>query len=189
MKVNAGSTGVQGYAVSEDGTIDFPVLGRVTVGGLTRDEIARMIKDELVGQSLVKDPVVTVEYLNLKVSVLGEVNHPGRIAIDRDEFTIIDAISAAGDLTINGIRENVRVIRNDNGVRHTYSVNLLSSGDLASSPVYYLQQNDIVVVDPNDMRIRQSTVNGNTIRTTSFWISIASLAATLANTIVVLMKM
>ena len=189
MKVNAGSTRVQGYAVSEDGTIDFPVLGRVTVGGLTRDEIARMIKDELVGQSLVKDPVVTVEYLNLKVSVLGEVNHPGRIAIDRDEFTIIDAISAAGDLTINGIRENVRVIRNDNGVRHTYSVNLLSSGDLASSPVYYLQQNDIVVVDPNDMRIRQSTVNGNTIRTTSFWISIASLAATLANTIVVLMKM
>lgn len=189
MKVNAGSTGVQGYAVSDDGTIDFPVLGRVTVGGLTRDEISRMIKDELVGQSLVKDPVVTVEYLNLKVSVLGEVNHPGRIAIDRDEFTIIDAISAAGDLTINGIRENVRVIRNENGVRHTYSVNLLSSRDLASSPVYYLQQNDIVVVDPNDMRIRQSTVNGNTIRTTSFWISIASLAATLANTIVVLMKM
>ena len=189
MKVTAGSTGVQGYAVSEDGTIDFPVLGRVTVGGLTRDEIARMIKDELVGQSLVKDPVVTVEYLNLKVSVLGEVNHPGRIAIDRDEFTIIDAISAAGDLTINGIRENVRVIRNENGVRRTYSVNLLSSRDLASSPVYYLQQNDIVVVDPNDMRIRQSTINGNTIRTTSFWISIASLAATLANTIVVLMKM
>ena len=165
------------------------MLGRVTVGRLTRDEIARMIKDELVGQSLVKDPVVTVEYLNLKVSVLGEVNNPGRIAIDRDEFTIIDAISAAGDLTINGIRENVRVIRNENGVRRTYSVNLLSSRDLASSPVYYLQQNDIVVVDPNDMRIRQSTINGNTIRTTSFWISIASLAATLANTIVVLMKM
>lgn len=189
MKVNAGTTGVQGYAVSEDGTIDFPVLGRVTVGGLTRDEISRMIKNELVSQSLVKDPVVTVEYLNLKVSVLGEVNNPGRIAIDRDEFTIMDAISAAGDLTINGIRENVRVIRNENGVRHTYSVNLLSSRDLASSPVYYLQQNDIVVVDPNDMRIRQSTINGNTIRTTSFWISIASLAATLANTIVVLMKM
>ena len=82
----------------------------------------------------------------------------------------------------------MRVIRNENGVRRTYSVNLLSSKDLASSPVYYLQQNDIVVIDPNDTRIRQSTVNGNTIRTTSFWISIASLAATLANTIVVLMK-
>lgn len=188
MQVNAGSTGVQGYAVSPDGTIDFPVLGRINVGGLTRDEISRTIKEELMNQSLVKDPVVTVEYLNLKVSVLGEVNHPGRIAIDRDEYTIMDAISAAGDLTINGIRENVRVIRNEGGVRRTYSVNLLSSKDLAASPVYYLQQNDIVVVDPNDMRIRQSTINGNTIRTTSFWISIASLAATLANTIVVLMK-
>lgn len=177
------STGVQGYAVAEDGTIDFPVLGSFKVGGLTREEIARGIKQELMDRNLVKDPVITVEYLNLKVSVLGEVTKPGRIAIDRDEFTILDAISAAGDLTIYGVRENVRVIRAENGVRKTYVVNLLSAKDLLSSPVYYLQQNDIIYVDPNDMRVRQSTVNGNNVRNTSFWISLASLATTITTAV------
>lgn len=177
------STGVQGYAVAEDGTIDFPVLGAFKVGGLTREEIARGIKQELMDRNLVKDPVITVEYLNLRVSVLGEVTKPGRIAIDRDEFTILDAISAAGDLTIYGVRENVRVIRAENGVRKTYVVNLLSAKDLLSSPVYYLQQNDIIYVDPNDMRVRQSTVNGNNVRNTSFWISLASLATTITTAV------
>lgn len=177
------STGVQGYAVAEDGTIDFPVIGPFHVGGLTREEISRSLKKELVDRNLVKDPVITVEYLNLKVSVLGEVAHPGRIAIDRDEFTILDAISAAGDLTIYGVRENVRVIRAEDGIRRTYVVNLLSSKDLLSSPVYYLQQNDIIYIDPNDMRVRQSTVNGNNIRNTSFWISLASLATTITTAV------
>lgn len=185
---NSQSTGVQGYAVAEDGTIDFPVLGSFKVGGLTREEIARGIKQELMARNLVKDPVITVEYLNLKVSVLGEVAKPGRIAIDRDEFTILDAISAAGDLTIYGVRENVRVIRAEDGVRRTYTVNLLSSKDLLSSPVYYLQQNDIIYVDPNDMRVRQSTVNGNNVRNTSFWISLASLATTITTAVFTIIR-
>lgn len=182
------STGVQGYAVAEDGTIDFPVIGAFRVGGLTREEIARSLKNELMDRNLVKDPVITVEYLNLKVSVLGEVSHPGRIAIDRDEFTILDAISAAGDLTIYGVRENVRVIRAEDGIRRTYVVNLLSSKDLLSSPVYYLQQNDIIYVDPNDMRVRQSTVNGNNVRNTSFWISLASLATTITTAVFTIIR-
>lgn len=173
-------TGVQGYVVGEDGCVDFPQLGKVKVEGLTREEIAAKVKSELTNQGLVKDPVVTVEYLNLKVSVLGEVNRPGRIAIDRDTFTILDAISAAGDLTIYGVRENVRVIRAEDGIRKTYVVNLLSAKELLSSPVYYLQQNDIIYVDPNDVRARQSTVNGNNIRNASFWVSIASLATTIS---------
>ncbi len=182
------STGVQGYAVAEDGTIDFPVLGSFMVGGLTREEIARGLKQELMDRNFVKDPVITVEYLNLKVSVLGEVTKPGRIAIDRDEFTILDAISAAGDLTIYGVRENVRVIRAENGIRKTYVVNLLSAKDLLSSPVYYLQQNDIIYVDPNDMRARQSTVNGNNVRNTSFWISLASLATTITTAVFTIIR-
>lgn len=183
------SAGVQGYAVATDGSIDFPILGKVSVGGKTREEIAELIKSELTGRDLVKDPVITVEYLNLKVSVLGEVNRPGRIVIDRDEYTIMDAISAAGDLTIFGLRESIRVIRTEGGTRKTYMVNMCSAEDLVNSPAYYLQQNDIIVVDPNDVRARQSTVNGNTIRTASFWISLASLASTVTNTIVVLMKL
>jgi polysaccharide biosynthesis/export protein len=182
------NTGVQGYMVEDDGTIDFPILGRIPVAGLTRDEISRLIKDRLMSEGLVQDPVVTVEYLNLKVSVLGEVTKPGRVSIDRDTYTILDALSAAGDLTIYGMRESVRVIRAENGIRKTYVVNLCSAQNLYSSPVYYLQQNDMIYVEPNDVRVRQSTVNGNNVRSTSFWVSIASLLATVTNTVVLVMN-
>ena len=155
---------------------------------MTRDEIARMIKNRLVEEGLVQDPIVTVEYLNLKVSVLGEVARPGRVSIDRDEYTILDALSAAGDLTIYGQRENIRVIRAENGIRKTYVVNICSTQDLFSSPVYYLQQNDMIYVEPNDVRARQSTVNGNNIRSTSFWISLASLLTSVTSTIVLLLR-
>lgn len=184
----AQNAGVQGYMVEDDGTIDFPVLGRVHVSGLTRDEISRLIKDKLISEGLVQDPVVTVEYLNLKVSVLGEVNKPGRVSIDRDAYTILDALSAAGDLTIYGMRESVRVIRSEEGLRKTYVVNLCSAQNLYSSPVFYLQQNDMIYVEPNDVRARQSTVNGNNVRSTSFWVSIASLLATVTNTVVLVLN-
>ncbi len=184
----AQNAGVQGYMVEDDGTIDFPVLGRVHVAGLTRDEISRLIKDKLISEGLVQDPVVTVEYLNLKVSVLGEVNKPGRVSIDRDAYTILDALSAAGDLTIYGMRESVRVIRSEEGLRKTYVVNLCSAQNLYSSPVFYLQQNDMIYVEPNDVRARQSTVNGNNVRSTSFWVSIASLLATVTNTVVLVLN-
>ena len=184
----AQNAGVQGYMVEDDGTIDFPVLGRIHVSGLTRDEISRLIKDKLISEGLVQDPVVTVEYLNLKVSVLGEVNKPGRVSIDRDAYTILDALSAAGDLTIYGMRESVRVIRSEEGLRKTYVVNLCSAQNLYSSPVFYLQQNDMIYVEPNDVRARQSTVNGNNVRSTSFWVSIASLLATVTNTVVLVLN-
>lgn len=184
----AQNAGVQGYMVEDDGTIDFPVLGRVHVSGLTRDEISRLIKDKLISEGLVQDPVVTVEYLNLKVSVLGEVNKPGRVSIDRDAYTILDALSAAGDLTIYGMRESVRVIRSEEGLRKTYVVNLCLAQNLYSSPVFYLQQNDMIYVEPNDVRARQSTVNGNNVRSTSFWVSIASLLATVTNTVVLVLN-
>lgn len=166
---------VMGYTVDSRGEIDFPVLGKIKVEGKTREEIGAYIKNELIAKNLVKDPIVTVEFMNLCVSVLGEVNSPGRYGIDRDKTTIIDALSMAGDLTINGNRNNVTVLRQDGDVQRVYAIDLTSGRDIYSSPAYYLQQNDIVYVEPNEMRARQSTVNGNTIRSASFWISITSL--------------
>jgi len=179
---------VLGYSVDSNGEIDFPVLGKVHVAGLQRSEVAALIKDQLIGQNLVKDPVVTVEFMNLTYAVLGEVNKPGRYSIEKDRISILDALSAAGDLTINGRRDNVMVVRDYNGVQNRYILDLTSLDEVIASPAYYLQQGDVVYVDPNEMRIRQSTVNGNNVRSTSFWISLASLAATVVTTIAVFVR-
>lgn len=178
------SQGISGYTVNKRGEIDFPVLGAVYVAGMTREEIAACIKAELTSQNLIKDPVVTVEYMNLTVSVLGEVAKPGRFTIDKDRLSLLDAISMAGDLTVYGKRGNVLVQREEKGKNVLYRVNLNSGYDLYASPVYYLQQNDIVYVEPNDTRARQATVNGNNVRSTSFWLSLASLLTTVAVLIV-----
>lgn len=169
-----------GYTVDTQGFINFPVLGKVKVGGMIREQIAEYLTGQLKEKELIKDPVVTVEFINLGVSVLGEVNNPGRIKIERDNMTILDAISEAGDLTIYGKREKVLVLRQENGRQRVYGVNLCSAEHIYSSPVYYLQQNDVVYVEPNDTKSRQSTVNGNTVRSTSFWISLASLITSIA---------
>ena len=176
--------GLSGYTVDPEGMIDFPVLGRIKVAGMNRTEIAAHIKSLLVSNNLVKDPVVTVEYMSLGISVLGEVKNPGRYSIDREKVTILDAISMAGDLTIYGKRENVYVLRQEGDTQHAYSVDLCSAQDLYSSPVYYMQQDDVVYVEPNDVRARQSTVNGNNVRSTSFWFSLGSLLISLAILIV-----
>lgn len=174
------SQGISGYTVDEKGMIDFPVLGKIEIADKNREEIAAFIKGELLAKNLVKDPVVTVEYMNLCISVLGEVAQPGRYSIDRDKVTVLDAISMAGDLTIYGKREKVLVLREEEGVQHVYGINLCSAEHLYTSPVYYLRQNDVVYVEPNNVRARQATVNGNNVRSTSFWISLASLLTTIA---------
>ena len=122
---------------------------------MKREEIAECIKNELIKENLVKDPVVTVEFANLCISVLGEVNSPGRFSIDRDRLTILDALSMAGDLTIYGNRSKVMVLRQEGDVQRVY-------------------------VEPNEVKARQSTVNGNNVRSTSFWISLASLLTSVA---------
>ena len=169
------SQGVSGYTVNAEGEIDFPVIGKIHVAGMKREEIAKFIKDKLIADNLVKDPVVTVEFMNLYVSVLGEVNNPGRFSIDRDRLTVLDALSMAGDLTIYGNRYKVLVLRQEGDTQRVYGINLTSGEHIYSSPAYYLQQNDVVYVEPNEVRSRQSTVNGNNVRSTSFWISLASL--------------
>lgn len=174
------SQGVSVYTVDANGEIDFPVLGKVYVAGMKREEIAEYIKSELIKENLVKDPVVTVEFANLCISVLGEVNNPGRFNIDRDRLTVLDALSMAGDLTIYGNRYKVMVLRQEGDVQRVYGFDLTSGEHVYSSPAYYLQQNDVVYVEPNAVKARQSTVNGNNVRSTSFWISLASLLTSVA---------
>ncbi|MCF0193804.1 MAG: polysaccharide biosynthesis/export family protein [Bacteroidaceae bacterium] len=168
------------YTVDSNGEINFPVLGRVPVEGLTREQIAKRIQSRLLEEQLVKDPVVIVDFANLYFSVLGEVNSPGRYDIKNDRVTLLEAIGMAGDLTINGMRQNVLVLREDNGQQKVYRVDLTSGKDLYSSPVFYLQQKDVVYVEPNGYRKRQSTVNGNSMYTPTFWLSIASVVASLS---------
>lgn len=182
---NGGSTQMPiAYTVDSKGDIYFPHLGKLHVVGMTRLEVAELIRKTLIEYNLVNDPVVTVEYVNLAVSVLGEVNKAGRIEINKDHFTILDAISHAGDLTINGQRENVMVIRQQNGEQKTYLINLCSSQSVVESPAFYLQQNDVVYVSPNERRQRDSNAGGNTVFTPSFWISATSLLTTITALII-----
>lgn len=167
------------YTVDAQGDVNFPVLGKIPVGGKTRLEVAEYITGRLIARDLVKDPVVTVEYVNLGVNVLGEVRNPGHQDITRDHYTILDAIARAGDLTINGQRENVMVCRHEDGADQTYLIDLTNRQQMLLSPGYYLQQNDVVVVTPNNKAKRGATLNGNTVLTPSFWISVASLLATI----------
>lgn len=167
------------YTVDEQGDINFPILGKVAVQGKTRQEVSEYIRQRLVERDLVTDAIVTVEYVNLGVNVLGEVNRPGRIDMLKDYFTILDAISFAGDLTINGQRENVMVMREVDGEDQTYVINLCDRQQMLSSPAYYLQQNDVVYVTPNPKRRRESKTVGNTFNQPSFWLSLASFLTTL----------
>lgn len=172
-----------GYVVDNNGCIDFPVLGTLKVAGLTRWELAELIKTRLLKDGLLTDAVVTVEFMNFKVSVLGEVNHPDTYTIQGDKVTILQALSLAGDLTIYGVRENVSVIRESNGERTFYQVNLCDV-DLFKSPAYYLQQNDVIYVEPSAERARQSTIDDKNLRLTSIAFSATSLLMSLATLIV-----
>jgi polysaccharide export outer membrane protein len=168
-------SGMSVYTVSPEGTIQFPILGELKVAGMSRSELSGFIKGELMGRDLVKDPTVTVEFVNTGINVLGEVNSPGRIEVNRDHLTILDALAIAGDMTIHGQRENVMVIREENGQRKAYRIDMTDARKTMSSPAYYLQQNDIIYVEPNGQKKRETTTNSNNFLSTGFWISVASL--------------
>lgn len=143
-----GGRGLSAYTISREGDIDFPVVGRMHVAGLTRDSLARYVKRTLADRQLLADGVVTVEFANLSLSVLGEVRRPGRFAITRDCVTILDAIGMAGDLTDRGDSRKVVVIRREGGRQRAYTVDLSLARSLYSSPVFCLRQNDVVYVSP-----------------------------------------
>ena len=176
---NSSGAQILAYTVDEQGDITFPVLGKVAVGGKTRQEVADYIRARLIERELILDPIVIVEYVNLAVNILGEVNRPGRIYAQKDYFTILDAIAEAGDLTITAQRENIMVMREIDGEDQTYIINLCDRQQMLSSPAYYLQQNDVVYVTPNPKRRREARSSGNTFNQPSVWISLASLLTTL----------
>lgn len=187
-QIGADSYGQQrllGYLVDVNGDIDFPVLGKIHVAGLTRLQLKEAIKQRLIDEDLVKDPVVTVQFLNYKVSVMGEVARPGSFSISGDRITLLEALSMAGDLTIYGRRDRVAVIREKDGKR-TVLFHDLRSSDIFNSPCYYLQQNDIVYVEPNRAKSQQSGINQN--NSASVWLSAVSVLAAVASLIVTLSK-
>ena len=162
------------YTVEADGTIKFPVMGKLHIAGMTRPEIIEYVTNELISRDLVKDPTVFVEYANLKVDFLGSVGG-GSVYIDKDQFSIIDALSQHGDLKISSRRDNIKVIRQEGKLKKTYTVDLRNEKQLLKSPVFYLQQNDVIYVEPLPVEQNGATVNGNTVSSVGFWTSIPSL--------------
>lgn len=159
------------YAIDLNGFIDFPKLGKVKLAGKTRTEAIDYMRQE-VGK-YVLSPGISMELRNFRVTVLGEVKNPGSYPINNDRITLLEALGLAGDLTINGVRDNVLVIREQNGKKSEYRVNL-TSRDALNSPVYYLAQNDVVYVEPNGARIQSSKYTQNT----SIFVSIAGVLIT-----------
>lgn len=173
---------ILGYLVDSDGNIDFPILGKIHAAGMTRKELTTYLKQRLIDEDYIKDPVVTVQFLNFKISVMGEVNRPGSFDINSDRITLLEALSKAGDLTIYGRRDRVAVIREVDGVR-TILYHDLRSSDIFQSPCYYLQQNDIVYVEPNKAKTGQSRINQN--NSVSVWTSVLSVLTSIATLILV----
>lgn len=171
------------YLVDASGCIDVPVLGRMTVEGLTTQEVKNAISKQLQEKNLIKDPVITVRILNFKVSVLGEVKNPGVVDVKGERITVLEALSKAGDLTIQGRRDHVAVIREVDGKR---SVNYLDlkSKDIFDSPYYYLKQNDVVYVEPNNARTVQ--YRNNQVNNVGTWLSVLSSMLSVITLIVTL---
>lgn len=174
------SRGTSGYTIDSEGHIDFPLIGKVKAAGLTRVELAESLKRTMEERSVAKDAVVTVEYLNLGYSVIGEVKEPGFYPIENDRTTLIQALSRAGDMTIYGDRNKVKVLRqNAQGKQETYVLSMMDAEALTKSPAYFIEQNDVVYVTPNNYRKRQSA-NANDTSNGSFWVSVVSVLTTIA---------
>ena len=186
----AGSAGQQrmtGYVVDNDGFINFPALGQIKVAGMNRWELQRKIEEDLASTGMLRDARVTVEFMNFRISVLGEVVSPGTYNITGDKITIFQALALARDLTIYGCRDNVRVVREQNGERRIFILDLKDS-EIFKSPAYYLQQNDVVYVTPNNVRAGQSTINENYFKSGAFWVSLGSIAISVTNLVATLIR-
>jgi polysaccharide export outer membrane protein len=153
-----------GYLVSKDGNIAFPILGDIHVAGLTKDELTDSLTHLLNDGKLLVNPIVSVRMLNFKVTVLGEVEHATVIPVPSEKISLLEALGMAGDITVNGRRDNVLVIREEPGRKVVKRLDL-NSTDLFTSPYYYLQSNDVVYVEPNKAKIRSGT-------NTALWVSV-----------------
>ncbi|WP_299819007.1 polysaccharide biosynthesis/export family protein [uncultured Pontibacter sp.] len=145
-----------GYLVDQDGFIQFPFLGNLKAAGMTKKELQKGITTQLVRQKLLLEPIVNIRYLNYKVSVLGEVARPSVLTIPNEKVTLLEALGLAGDLTIYAKRDNVLLIREENGKKKLMRIDL-TSDEIFSSPNYYLRPNDIIYVEPNKSKVASTS--------------------------------
>lgn len=172
------------YTVDQNGDIQMPVLGTVHVLGMNREQVAAAVKHEIESRSLAKDVTVIVDFKGLYYFIGGEVGQPGRKEIVKDKTNILDALTEAGDITINGRRDNILLIRHEGDMMRSYRINLTSSDSLVSSPAFAIKEGDYVYVSPTDKRKRESTAAGNSFSNPSFWISVTSVLMTVASIVI-----
>lgn len=163
----------QNYLIDSEGYIDFPILGKLKLGGQDREKVINMFKNKL-DPDYVKNPTINIFISNFKITVSGDVTRPGTYTIPNERVTIIEALGLAGDLNISAQRDNIKVIREEKGKKNIYVVDL-KSNKLFTSPVYYLQQNDLVYVEPNYAKSQSAAFNQNT----GLFVSIGSILISL----------
>lgn len=174
---------LQQYLVDNRGNIDFPVLGTLHIGGLTKGEAESLIREKLKGY-IKENTIVTVRMANYKISVIGEVNSPGTFTISNEKVNLFEALAMAGDMTVYGLRDNVRLIREDaDGHQHIITLNM-NRADIIQSPYYYLQQNDILYVTPNKTKAKTADISAST----TIWFSVVSTLVSLASLIITIAK-
>jgi polysaccharide biosynthesis/export protein len=176
---------LQSYLVDNEGNIDFPKVGTVHLGGLTKSQAEKVIYDKIIPyMSELEKPIVTVRMSNYKISVLGEVTRPGMYSVSNEKISILEALAQAGDLTIYGVRTNVKLIREDATGKKSIHVLNLNDASLINSPYYYLQQNDIVYVEPNKVKAQNSSVGSMT----TLWFSATSILISLTSLLYNILK-
>ncbi len=174
---------LQQYLVDNEGKISFPVLGALTVGGLTKKQAEQLIVDKLKPY-MKENPIVTVRMVNYKISVIGEVARPGTFTISNEKVNLLEALAMAGDMTVYGLRDNVKLIREDaNGKQQIVTLDL-NNAETILSPYYWLQQNDIVYITPNKAKARNSDVGNST----SLWFSATSILVSVVSLLVNILK-
>ena len=171
---------LQNFLVDMEGNIEYPVIGRIQAAGMTRSALQDYIKKAIYPNYIKDEPIIMVRYLNFKISVLGEVARPGTFKIDNDKVSLFEALALAGDLTIYGNRPNVLLVRENNGKRESYRIDLRDK-DLIDSPFYYLQQNDVVYVEPNASRSRSSLIGSAESLSISIVGTLISLSSLIIN--------
>jgi len=174
---------LQILTVDKEGRIQLPIIGEIECSGLTRNELAEKIATTIRKNGMVNDPIVVVQFADVRFSVLGEVARPGQFAITKDRISLFDALAMAGDLTIFGQRENVALIREENGQRTIHYFDL-KDPNILTSPYFYLQQDDVVYVTPNKYKAQAGEINQNR----SFYISLVSVAVSVATLLVTITK-
>ena len=178
-------TQLQTYLVDNEGMINFPVVGELKVGGLTKTEAEKLITEKISPYlKELEKPVVNVRMSSFSVSVLGEVNLPGTFPIEREKINVLEALAKAGDLTIYGVRNNVTLIREEcDGTKSYHTLNL-NDANIVNSPYYYLQQNDILYVEPNGVKAKNSDIGSST----TIWTSFVSVAISIASLVVNILR-